>query len=118
MIIEHIFSKIPIVASNNEDFIFNGSHIINFDNNTFHFQFSELLELKELEEKVSTHNFSIICSNIIGIKKGLLSYKNIDSLKLYYGEFDDLIVVFSIGEYQPTFFKLQVECIFRKLFFI
>ena len=114
MMIEHIFSKIPVESSNNEDLIFNGLHIFNFDNNTFHFHFSELLELKELEEKVSTQNFSLICSNIIGIKKGLFSYKSIDSLKLYYGEFNDLIVIFAIGEFQPTLFKIQVECIFKK----
>lgn len=99
--------------TSNENEIYNNPHIIELGKEVVSFRFNELLGLEEIE--INNRDLELVLSSCEGrIKKGLITYKNEDGLKIYSLETPSHLFLFSIGEFQPSRYKMILECSFRK----
>lgn len=103
--------------TNNENEIYNISHFIELEKEEVSFRLNELIGLEETE--LNNRDLEFVLSSCEGrIKKGLISYKNEDGLKIYCLDTPSHLFLFSIGEFQPSRYKMILECSFIKSNFI
>jgi hypothetical protein len=106
-------SKQLLFDTSNENEIYNNSLTIELEKEVVTFRFNELIGLEETE--LNNRDLEIILSSSEGrIKKGLITYKNEDGLKIYCLDTPSNLFLFSIGEFQPCRYKMILECSFRK----
>jgi hypothetical protein len=116
MNLKQIAAKYFFLSSSDENEIFNKSHSLQVEDKMIYFKFCDLIELEQVKQIFSANNNAIILSSIMGLKKGLLTFKNEDGLKIYIKDSIDYILVISIGEFQPCLYKIYIESIFKKVF--
>lgn len=103
--------------TSNENEIYNNSHFIELEKEVVTFRFNELIGLEETE--LNNRDLEFVLSSCEGrIKKGLITYKNEDGLKIYCLDTPSHLFLFSIGEFQPSRYKMILECSFIKSNFI
>jgi hypothetical protein len=69
--------------------------------------------LEELENKISKNDFNKIidCEKYKIINSFRKVYKSKENLDLYFKKIDNLIFIFSFGEFQPARYNIYFECI-------
>lgn len=113
MKLEQIGSKNILISTNHEKEIYKDTHYIQVGEDIIDFSYSELKALQDVENELLDKN--LILSSIKGLVKGLITYKNEDGLTIYVKETPEYIIIFAIGEYQPSLYKIYVESIFKKI---
>ena len=102
-----------LLDTSDENQIYSNSNKVLVDELLLVFHFSDL---KSLEEVIlNDRDIELILSVCERrIKKGLISYKNEDGLKVYALDTPTHLFLFSIGEFQPSRYKMIFECGFVK----
>lgn len=115
MNLKQVAGKKLLLTSSNENEVFNNYHQLTFDDNTIEFKFNMLEGLEDFEQKASPELFFNIIKKLPAIKKGLITYKNEDGLKVYVKEMQRYFLIFSIGEYQYGLYKIYLESVIEKV---
>jgi hypothetical protein len=95
-------------------------YLISLDNgDTLSFSPMNVIELADFEKNDSQNYIDFLLKNIPSIKKYTPSpdftyYKNEDDMTLYVKENDSYIAILSLGETQPSRYKIFVEAVFSK----
>ena len=113
MLVKSTTYKQLLFDTSNENEIYNNFHKIELENSIVSFYFNELKGFEEIELNNKDLEFVIFsCGG--KIRKGLISYKNEDGLKIYCLNTSSHLFLFSIGEFQPSRYKMTLECYFKK----
>jgi hypothetical protein len=117
MNINQVLKRQLIIDTGNENDVFVSMHTIKFENKNriIQFNFSELVGLEDIDKDYKQDLLDNILQTIGGIKKGLVSYKNKDGLKIYVLDRPDLLCLLSVGEFQPGRYKIILEAAFDKV---
>ncbi len=119
--IKQIISKMLLIQSSDCIFIYS-KHNFKINNELdFTFDFEELVELNIVENNIEKNLFTSIISHCKGIIKNnfivdLTSYRNAENLYVYLKETSEYYVIISIGEYQPSLYRIYIEGVFLKMF--
>lgn len=106
-------NKQLLLSTADENQIFNNLNKFDFEGFSIQFYFNQLIGLEDLQNEIYINQILHSCET--KIKKGLISYKNEDGLKVYCLDTPSSLFLFSIGEFQPSLYKIILECGFRKL---
>jgi hypothetical protein len=118
--LKQLASKSLLTMSNDEKVIY-GVHNIEIDGiNCISFKYDDIVPLQIAENNIESSTFSNIINSCEGIIKNnlipeLANYKNAERLKVYIKETEKYFIVISLGEYQPTLYKIYIEGIFEKV---
>jgi hypothetical protein len=95
-------------------------YIISVNNgDTLSFSPMNVIELADFEKKYSQNFIDFLLENIPSIKRyapsaDLTYYKNEENITLYVKENDSYIAIISLGETQPSRYKIFIEAVFSK----